>query len=63
MKLNEEETTMVYTLFWAISNGWITPMDLLDNTHTADQYKALWERIKDETDLGWADEGELNFKA
>ena len=61
MKLNEKETQMLYNALWAIGTNWITPDDICDNDNTPEDYKELWERIKTETDLGWASEGELTF--
>lgn len=54
MKLNTDETQMLYNVLWAIGNNWITPEDIVDDTYTPEQYRELWERIKSETDLGWA---------
>ena len=63
MKLNKKETQMLYNVLWAIGNNWATPEDICDDENTPEDYKALWERITDETDLGWACEGELTFNA
>lgn len=54
MKLNTEETEMLYNVLWAIGNNWITPEDIVDDEHSPEEYRELWTRIKDETDLGWA---------
>lgn len=61
MKLNTDETEMLYNVLWAIGTNWITPEDICDAEHTPEEYNSLWERIKGETDLGWANEGELTF--
>lgn len=59
MKLNTDETQMLYNVLWAIGNNWITPEDILDDDYTPEDYHALVERINDETDLGWAHQCEL----
>ncbi len=54
MRLNETETQMLYNVLWAIGNNWITPEDIVDDENSPEDYKNLWEKIKAETDLGWA---------
>lgn len=62
MILNEKETEMLYNVLWAIGTNWITPEDVADAENSPEDYKALWERIKSETDLGWASEVSLTIK-
>lgn len=63
MKLNTKETQMLYNVIWAIGNNWITPEDIVDVDNTPEDYSALWTRINNETDLGWAGEVELTIES
>ncbi len=60
MKLNKEETDMLYDIIWSVMHGFVDA-DSLITDYTTEQFKSLCERILDETDLGWASEGELTF--
>lgn len=63
MILNEKETNIIYNILWAMKNRILEPQSITDTDNTEDDYKALAERIDDETDLGWASEVVLTIES
>ena len=63
MILNEKETEILYHLLWASRKGFLDPHSVADTDHGQEEYRALAQRIDDETDLGWASEVSITIES